>query len=119
MKINSGDLYKFINELGINEKVRFKVYYDDNYVTEVYWNGENFEWDSGAFTSEAFFNALYDFEVIEEEKDIEKLDKVIVNNETMCDLEIYLRQDENVLIHKINELIDAVNKLNKTGKIDN
>ena len=66
MKVNSEHLYNYINDLATDEKVKFKVYYDDNYVTQIYWNGESFEWDTGTFTSEAFFNPLYDFEVIEE-----------------------------------------------------
>ena len=72
--INSEHLWNYINELERNEKVKFKVYFDDNYVTNIVWNGENFEWESGTFTSEAFFNPLYDFEIIEENKKIEKLD---------------------------------------------
>lgn len=76
MKINSKDLWKYINdELGTYDKVKLNVYYDDVYVTQIYWNGENFEWEPGRFTSEAFFNPLYDFVVVEEEKKIpEKLE---------------------------------------------
>lgn len=68
MKINSEKLYDFINNLGTNEKVRFKVFYDDNYVTEIYWDGENFRWEPGTFTTGALFNPLYDFVEVEEEK---------------------------------------------------
>lgn len=75
MKINSKNLWEYINEeLGTYDKVKFNVYYDDNYVTQIYWNGDNFEWEPGRFTSEAFFNPLYDFEVIEGEKIPEKLE---------------------------------------------
>ena len=59
MKVNSENLYKYINDLATDEKVKFKVYYDDNYVTQVYWNGESFEWDTGTFTSGAFFNPFF------------------------------------------------------------
>lgn len=72
MKINSQDLYEFINNLATNEKVKFNVYCDDQYVTQIYWNGECFEWTPGLFSSEAFFNPLYDFIVIEEEKQIDE-----------------------------------------------
>ena len=107
MKINSEHLFKYINELATNQKVKFKVYYDDSYVTEVLWNGESFEWDAGTFTSEAFFNPLYDFEVIEEDKKIEKLmDKL--NRSEMGD-DFYYHIMRNRI--KINELIDEVNKL--------
>lgn len=33
IKINSEKLWSFINELAKNEKVKFKVYYDGNYLT--------------------------------------------------------------------------------------
>ena len=75
MKINSEHLYEYINDLATGEKVKFKVYYDDDYVTEIYWNGESFEWDTGTFTSEAFFNPLYDFEVIEEKEETKPITK--------------------------------------------
>ena len=73
MKVNSEHLYNYINDLATDEKVKFKVYYYDNYVTQIYWNGESFEWDTGTFTSEAFFNPLYDFEVIKEDKSFKLL----------------------------------------------
>lgn len=76
MKINSEHLYKYINELATDKKVNFNVYYDDQYVTQIYWNGDNFEWDTGTFTSEAFFNPLYDFIPIEEDKKIEKKNRL-------------------------------------------
>lgn len=102
--INSEHLWNYINELARNEKVKFKVYCDDSYVTNILWNGENFEWESGTFTSEAFFNPLYDFEIIEENKKIEKLDI-----DKMLQIKKWKR-DKNAW-KKINELIDEVNKL--------
>lgn len=69
MKINSVELFDYIDNLKRGEQVKFRVYYDDNYVTEVLWDGEDFQWDAGTFTSGAFFNSLYDFEVIEEKKE--------------------------------------------------
>lgn len=68
-KINSENLWKFVNDLATNQKVKFKVFYDDNYVTEILWNGDYFEWEEDTFTSEGFFNPLYDFIVIEEDND--------------------------------------------------
>lgn len=102
--INSEHLWNYINELARNEKVKFKVYCDDSYVTNILWNGENFEWESGTFTSEAFFNPLYDFEIIEENKKIEKLDI-----DKMLQIKKWKR-DKNAW-KKINELIDEINKL--------
>jgi hypothetical protein len=69
MKINSEKLFNYINELPTGKKVKFAVYYDDNYTTEVDWDGENFNWENGMFTSGAFFNQLYDFEILNETDD--------------------------------------------------
>ena len=102
MKVNSEHLYNYINDLATDEKVKFKVYYDDSYVTEIYWNGESFEWDTGTFTSEAFFNPLYDFEVIEEDKKIEKLE--YIENGDFIDVPSNLE-----LMSKINEIIGYIN----------
>ena len=106
MKVNSEHLYEYINDLATDEKVKFKVYYDDYYVTEIYWNGESFEWDTGTFTSEAFFNPLYDFEVIEEDKKIERISEITFRNSTD-------NIKEEVLLYKINEIIDYINKEDK------
>ena len=103
MKVNSEHLYEYINDLATDEKVKFKVYYDDYYVTEIYWNGESFEWDTGTFTSEAFFNPLYDFEVIEEDKKIERISEITFRNSTD-------NIKEEVLLYKINEIIEVLNE---------
>jgi len=104
MKINSEKLYDFINNLGTDEKVRFKVFYDDNYVTEIYWDGENFRWEPGTFISEAFFNPLYDFIPIEEEKKIP--DKLGVCAYVDGEIAYSWSKSEAVLKTKINEIID-------------
>ena len=118
MKVNSENLYKYINDLATDEKVKFKVYYDDSYVTQIYWNGESFEWDTGTFTSEAFFNPLYDFEVIEEDK---KIRKIKVNYSPDIEEKIFYEDGDKprhyilgdagteLLINKINEIIDYIN----------
>jgi len=108
MKINSEKLWKYINEeLGTYDKVKFNVYYDDDYVTQIYWNGENFEWESGRFTSEAFFNPLYDFEVIEGEKIPEKLGTYTITDETISGMRKSLNTMINIdIIGTINEIID-------------
>ena len=116
MKVNSEHLYEYINNLATDEKVKFKVYYDDYYVTEIYWNGESFEWDTGTFTSEAFFNPLYDFEVIEEDKKIEKLttgDTLILVPTDEIGVKVSYSDDYNTLANKINEIIDKINKEDK------
>lgn len=108
MKINSKNLYEYINELATNEKVNFKVYYDDTYMTDILWNGESFQWEPGLFTSEAFFNPLYDFEVIEEKPEY-------IEEMTMCTTGIIgFDGVENItseLKYKFNALAKAVNYL--------
>ena len=123
MKINSEKLYDFINNLGIDEKVRFKVFFDDNYVTEIYWNGESFDWDTGTFTSEAFFNPLYDFVVEEEENKIpEKLEDISEIKCVGCKVEINIAGNKTLFdtdtpivtehcIYKINQLIKNQKKI--------
>lgn len=116
MKINSEKLYEFINDLGTNEKVRFKVYNDDVYETEILWNGKRFEWEHGTFSTEAFFNPLYDFEEIEEEKEIKKTNlRYVVCKSDFSDLRIVdiLNNFFKANDVKINELIDEINKLKK------
>lgn len=106
MKINSKNLWEYINEeLGTYDKVKFNVYYDDNYVTQIYWNGENFEWEPGRFTSEAFFNPLYDFVVIEGEKIPEKLElPSFIEFKTMTAAERYVVTAKEYDV--LNDIID-------------
>ena len=115
MKINSKDLFNYINNLKSNEKVKFKVYYNDCYITEVYWDGGNFKWESGQFASGAFFDSHFDFEIIEEDKKIEKLKiengKIVGNWENGSIYNYTLSAPQTVIVKKINELIDEVNKL--------
>lgn len=101
MKINSEKLWEYINELATGEKVKFNVYYDDQYVTQIYWNGESFEWGTGTFTSEAFFNPLYDFVVVEEQKKIPE--KIFLEDMYAPSV---VKAIDMELENKINEIID-------------
>lgn len=120
MKINSEKLWDYIFNLATDEKVKFKVYYDDCYLTEIYWDGENFNWEAGRFTSGAFFNPLYDFEVIEEyepfKEGIETIDKwaeyvirALRNDEDITNWQI--KNYISVLMATQNQIIDKLNKL--------
>lgn len=107
MKINSENLWNYVNNLATNERVKFDVYYDDEYLTQVLWNGDKFEWESGLFTSEAFFNPLYDFKEVEEEKKIpEKLEL----KDNWCrkkgDYSITDYEINPLILNKINEICD-------------
>ena len=123
MKINSKDLFNYINNLKPTDKIKFKVYYDDCYVTDILWDGENFNWESGRFTSGAFFNSLYDFEIIEEEKEIEK---IRMNGDCFFSESInaWINKEKSsayceFLSNKINELVDEINKLKKEIEKEN
>ena len=111
MKVNSEELWAYVNDLGTYEKVKFKVYYADCYTTDILWNGENFEWESGKFTSEAFFNPLYDFIPIEEEKEIEELEYCKIDDDTILGLTKSINELNYEYVNKINELVREVNKL--------
>ena len=106
MKINSRDLFDYINGYLDNKEAKFKVFHNGNYVTDIFWDGENFNWDSGTFTSGAFFDPLYNFYLIEEDKQIEKLIEPI----TLGDIHENLISI-NKIASKVNELIDKVNNM--------
>lgn len=102
MKINSKELFKYVNELKCNEKVNFKVYHHDTYITEIYWDGMNFNWQPGAFTSGAFFNSMYYFEPIRE------LEELTYENtfQGNSDMEV-----QEILANKINDIIREIKKI--------
>lgn len=109
MKINSKDLFNYINELETDKDVKFKVFREDMYITDIYWNGIDFIWESGTFTTRAFFNPFYDFEVIEENNKIEKLGYISYNEKNL-DIAIIK------LAEKINELVEEVNRLKELNE---
>lgn len=117
MKINSEKLFEFVNNLGTDEKVKFKVYLDDNYVTDINWDGENFNWEPGTFTSGMFFDPLIDFEEVKEDKKIEKLGMFDLTLEETDITEDLILTYEGVsktfsdTRMKINELIDKVESM--------
>lgn len=108
MKINSENLWKYINELATNEKVKLNVYFNDEYVTQIYWNGYSFEWEPGRFTSEAFFNPLYDFIVVEQVKKMpEKLIPTSLKGIDNLDEKIEIAHIDTIsVIGTVNEIID-------------
>lgn len=113
MKINSEKLFEFVNNLGTDEKVKFKVFFDDDYVTDINWDGENFNWGSGTFTSGMFFDPLVDFEeIIEKDKKIKKIDTILdIEEDEYTDTERATRATVNECILKLDEIIDKINKM--------
>ena len=103
MKVNSETLYELINDGAIHENTKLKVYRDDIYITSIEYDGYDFNWDAGTFTSGMFYDPLVEFEVIEEEKEIEEIpipDIDSMENERILRAEF-----------KINELVREVRKL--------
>ena len=67
MKINSRQLWKYIFDLDDIKEIKFKIYKDDVYTgTIIKWDGENFWWEPGTFSTGSFFDPTCDFEIIEE-----------------------------------------------------
>lgn len=100
MKVNSEILYELINDGSIKTGTKLKVYKDDIYVTTITFDGYDFIWETGTFSSGMLFNPLVDFEIIEEEKEIGEFK----TNYTCSKLDFEI-------IDKINELVREVRKL--------
>ena len=108
-KINSKDLHDYVNELEYGKEVKFKVYRGNSYITDIYWNGVDFCWESGKFTSGAFFDYDYWFEPIEDK--IEKLN-IQLNDNDENKVNCYRSKNlECELAFKINEIIDKLNSI--------
>ncbi len=103
MKIKSESLYDLVNVEGLKPGTKLNVYLDDVFKTQITFDGYGFKWENGTFDSGLFFNPLVEFEIIEEDKKIEKLDIFIFGNE--------LDQEIGRNRIKINELIDEINRL--------
>lgn len=114
-KINSENLWEFVNNLATNQKVKFKVFYDDDYITEIFWNGNYFEWEESTFTSEAFFNSFYDFVVIEDDDKLEKIEKeelfALDESMTKSSLVAWQKANNGIFKKQIDFLIDHINKI--------
>lgn len=100
MKVNSENLYELINDGTIHENTKLKVYRDDIYITSIEYDGYDFNWDAGTFTSGMFYDPLVEFEVIEEEKEIEEIETKFIKGTSA-----------EILVNKINELVREVRKL--------
>ena len=65
-KINSETLYELINDGTIKANTKMRVYKDDVYITTITFDGYDFIWETGTFSSGMLFNPLCDFEIIED-----------------------------------------------------
>ena len=118
-KINSKDLYKYVNELGTNEIKKFNVYYDDMLEGQVTWNGTYFEWESGTFTSEIFFDPIWFFGLVEDEQIRYPILHKTSPNETtgdeMPNWRYLIDYNFEYLNNTICQLIDEINNLKENG----
>lgn len=100
--MKSNELFEQIHSGQIKDNTKISVINEltGNCITEIEYKNQRLNWISGEFDTSFLCDIDIDFEVIEENKEIEELD----------DNDIY---DYNHLQLKINELVQAVNKLNK------
>ena len=94
------ELIKEITERKIKNNAKIKVKIGDTYKATLKYENFMLKWESGDFDTSILCSAEADFKVIEEKKEIEEL----------TDDDIY---DFNHVALKVNELVKAVNKLNK------
>ena len=105
MKVDGIELLQMIKDGKIKTDTEIKVWFDDGlkeYITTLYFNGLDLKWQPNTFYARHFYNKYVEFEIIEEEKDIEELGMVYNGNE----------EDEIMRNrYKINELVREINKL--------
>ena len=100
--MKSNELFEQIHSGQIKDNTKISVINEltGNHITEIEYKNQRLNWISGEFDTSFLCNIDIDFEVIEENKEIEELSIDEIDNEV-------------VLKNKINELVRAVNKINK------
>lgn len=96
------ELIKEITERKIKNNTKIKVKMGNTYKATLKYKNLMLKWQSGDFDTSILCSTEADFEVIEENKEIEELDEMQIIN---------ARPEVNA--EKINELVRAVNKINK------
>ena len=96
------ELIKAITERTIKNNTTIKVKMGNAYKATLKYENLMLKWESGDFDTSILCSEEADFEVIEENKETEELDNMELIN---------ARPEVNAI--KINELVRAVNKLNK------
>ena len=102
------ELIKAITERKIKNNTTIKVKMGNAYKSTLKYENLMLKWESGDFDTSILCSAEADFEVIEENKEIEELGEYF--NST-AELDNRALAIENRI--KINELVRAVNKLTK------
>lgn len=96
------ELIKAITENKIKNNTTIKVKMGNTYKATLKYENLMLKWQSGDFNTSILCSTEADFEVIEENKEIEELDEMQIIN---------ARPEVNA--EKINELVRAINKINK------
>lgn len=99
------ELIKAITERKIKDNTTIKVKMGNTYKTTLKYENLMLKWESGDFDTSILCSAEADFEVIEENKEIEEIPNEIMNDDWRYYVPIFY--------NKINELARAVNKINK------
>ena len=99
------ELIKAITERKIKNNTTIKVKMGNTYKATLKHENLMLKWESGDFDTSILCSAEADFEVIEENKEIKEIPNEIMNDDWRYYVPIFY--------NKINELVRAVNKLNK------
>lgn len=96
------ELIKAITERKLKNNTTIKVKMGNAYKATLKYENLMLKWESGDFDTSILCSAEADFEVIEENKEIKELDNMELIN-----------AKPEVNARKINEIVRAVNKINK------
>lgn len=124
--MNGIELLQLIKEGRVKDDTFIDVYYDDEelgktLISELHYIANKCLWKGGTFNLSYLYNDSYGFQIVEEEKDIEEIPYHYSFGYIDCGGLSDVARDEldknfNYFKDKINELINAVNKLKKEGK---
>ena len=105
--MKSNELFEQIHSGQIKDNTKISVINEltGNCITEIEYKNQRLNWISGEFDTSFLCNIDIDFEVIEENKEIKEIPNEIMNDDWRYYVPIFY--------NKINELVRAVNKLNK------
>lgn len=124
MKVNGIELLQMIKEEKIKSNTEIKVWFNyriKEYITTLWFDGIDLNWQPTTFYARYFYNKYIEFEIIEEEKEIEEIIiltddanmKCVANKEYR---KLSYSQVDLLFANKFNEIIKEVNKLKKEGK---
>lgn len=99
------ELIKAITERKIKNNTKIKVKMGSTYKATLKYENLMLKWESGDFDTSILCSAEADFKVIEEKKEIEELHEYKNIGYSECDIKTNRE--------KLNEVIRAVNKINK------